>query len=94
MLIDLEPLLQGGKTKLELDAAFDFSNEELDGGYPFSSVLKEIMWDYINTIYPIIDKVSEELNKDSTGFKMQPDELERIITIITTFQQIRDKQNV
>ncbi len=37
MLIDLEPLLQGGKTKLELDAAFDFSNEELDGGYPFSS---------------------------------------------------------
>ena len=38
--------------------------------------------------------MSEELNKDSTGFKMQPDELEKIITIITTFQQIRDKQNV
>ena len=65
-----------------------------DNSEKFSSVLKEIMWDHINTIYPIIDKVSEELNKDSTGFKMRPDELERIITIITTLQQIRDKQNV
>ncbi len=35
MLIDLEPLLQGGQTRLELDAAFDFSGELLDGVCPF-----------------------------------------------------------
>jgi len=37
MLIDLESLLQGGLTQLKLDTSFDFSGEELDGVYPFTT---------------------------------------------------------
>ena len=40
MLIDLESLLQGGCERMSLDESFDFSKEELDGVFPFTTPVR------------------------------------------------------
>ena len=37
MIITLESLMNGGIEKLDLDLSFDFSKEEFDGVFPFTT---------------------------------------------------------
>ncbi|MBR6313688.1 MAG: DUF177 domain-containing protein [Clostridia bacterium] len=47
MLIDLESLLQGGCERMALDESFDFSKEELDGVFPFTTPVR-VRGDIVN----------------------------------------------
>ncbi len=46
-MIDLESLLQGGCERLTLDESFDFSDESLDGVFPFTALVR-VRGDIVN----------------------------------------------